>query len=723
MSSLLALVAPSVNSEFCRRDFLEVPESWKGHALHAYVEPSISADHQVVDHLAVVCHGQVHMAVDPTRQPRQRLRIDQKQLFDPANRALVQGIVASIPDIPWSISVHEHCSILTSHLQSQLSLHFPPPKQGMRADYFGGDTVALHRTLCGLRNDYHRQCHALKLARLRCAVFQWREQRPDMGLLERLQGRWMGDMHMGIALRAGRVRSAAVQLRRQCKYDKARYLHKLAEDVDSSCPRDVHSRCSGSRGVLAQNALAKVAQRATRCLLIDHLDGVGNDLRIGGRHGYCAGYGSLLVRCFTKFAVGEGKTPGTVFVDITAAYYCVIRELVSGTGSGDGAIEELVSSLGLSAEDLQALQAYSRQDPVLGSLDPPILHALAGEFHSHTWQVLCNDVHITATRKGSQPGSAWADAIFAALFEKVLQRREGGFQAAVRPEFPWDERMSLDPPVPRCEAKAFVKASDVTYADDLALLTVARCTAMIGVAVAEITSVAVDSFSNHGFVANFAKGKTAAMISPCRPGARETRRKLFVEAKGKIPVLREAHAPAMLELVPSYRHLGTVVHHQCSMHPEVLRRVALTRVAFREGRRAIYLNPHIHLLRRSALFRVNVLSALLYGSGTWAGLLSGTFRLLAGAVHRLYRQLVRIRHDASQHWSSRQIEVAVQLPRPQTLLHVERLRFLCMLLRTGHLRYGRPFAMMGSTLRLFGLPLDGFSLLLPAPARFHRPRP
>ena len=231
------------NSEFGRGGFLGIPESWKEHALHAYVEPSISAGHQVVDHLAVVCHGQVHMAVDPTRQPRRRLRIDQKQLFDPANRALVQGIVASIPDIPWSISVHEHCSILTSHLQSQLSLHFPPPQRGMRADYFGEDTVALHRTLCSLRNEYHRQCHALKLARLRCAFLQWREQRPDMGLFERLQGRWLGEMYMGIAFRAGRVRSVAVQLRRQCKHDKAQYLQQLAEDVDSSGPREVQLAC------------------------------------------------------------------------------------------------------------------------------------------------------------------------------------------------------------------------------------------------------------------------------------------------------------------------------------------------------------------------------------------------------------------------------------------------------------------------------------------------
>ena len=63
-----------------------------------------------------------------------------------------------------------------------------------------------------------------------------------------------------------------------------------------------HSKCVGSRGVLAQSALAKVAQKATRGILVERLEQTGQSFRIGGRKGYCAGFGSLITRCFLKFA-------------------------------------------------------------------------------------------------------------------------------------------------------------------------------------------------------------------------------------------------------------------------------------------------------------------------------------------------------------------------------------------------------------------------------------
>ena len=222
---------------------------------------------------------------------------------------------------------------------------------------------------------------------------------------------------------------------------------------------------------------------------------------------------------------------------------------------------------------------------------------------------------------------------------------------------------------------------EIVFADDLAILTMHADS--IGVAVAEQTSSVVEVFANHALTANFAPHKTAALVVPVGQGSLQAKQKLFHHGKGRVPVLCETGPSAMMDLVPMYKHLGTIIDHKASMHAEVQRRVTLTRVAFKQGRKDIYLNPHIPLTRRAFLFRANVVSVLLFGSGTWATLLEGSFRLFSGALISLYRQLIRIKVHAEQHWTRRQICVAVQLPLPQHLLHIERLRFVCMLARSG----------------------------------------
>ena len=88
------------------------------------------------------------------------------------------------------------------------------------------------------------------------------------------------------------------------------------------------------------------------------------------------------------------------------------------------------------------------------------------------------------------------------------------------------------------DAAHTVAAGEVVYADDLALMLLARQAAQAAVAAAEVTSSIIDVFSGHGLAANFGKHKTAAIIAPTGAGSRCcARQKLFYQQKGRIPVL------------------------------------------------------------------------------------------------------------------------------------------------------------------------------------------
>ena len=96
------------------------------------------------------------------------------------------------------------------------------------------------------------------------------------------------------------------------------------------------TRCAGSRGVLSQNASANAAQKVTWGLLVERLDARGQAFRIGGRKGYCV-----------------GMSAGAMFVDIIAAVYCVVRELVHGTCGRDFNLHDVVAAVGMDEPDRQ----------------------------------------------------------------------------------------------------------------------------------------------------------------------------------------------------------------------------------------------------------------------------------------------------------------------------------------------------------------------------------
>ena len=828
------------NASFARGDYVGVPLSWKSHHVCAFTDPSISAGHQVIDHIALVVRirAEVVMADTPPR-PRASV-IDAQATLDPANHEVVKAIIDDIPEVPWHVNVHEHCAILTSHLQRKLADRFPLTQRRFRADYFTQRTQDLHRLLCKRRNKLRYRCQALRFTRLRCAFLQWKLKEPDNGrrfdLSERFSGSWLAELRVHIAMDTWHIQQVSGLLRRSCKQDKTARLTQLAQEVGRAKPCDVHAacnkvlrpkrrrqagarplpflvwpdgkpcespeetmqcwrshfaaleagqtvqpaelvltcvgrqtgrlgpetiwhehmpsmgeveqalrlvapnkargpdglptgicrrfsvslcaklwpmvlktlcyageaighkggvlfhlpkpggdatRCTGSRGVLAQSALSKVVHKATRRLAVDRLDATGQAFRIGGRRGFSPNFGPLFSRSFLKFARRVGLNPGIVFVDISSAYYCVVRQLVTGNTQAGESVQSVAASLGLSTEDLQALTAWTCEDPVLGESDADVLRLLCEDFHAQTWQVLSGDSVLTETKRGSRPGSAWADTFFGLLFERILGRRSTSYEVAVAPAIPWNQKRHLEPVLQPGEETLFVSASDIVYADDLAVPTGARSAADLGSAISEVTTSIVDVFCSHGLRANFAPGKTAAIAAPAGVGSRQAKCALFVQGKGRLPILSEHNPVCWLPLVPHYKHLGVIVDHKASMHPEVVRRVHLCRAAFREGRKMLYVNPHIPLARRASLFQSNVLGVLLHGSGIWPWLLAGTFRVFMGAVMSFYRQMVRIRHDAEQNWSRSQILAFVDLPAPQCLLHVERLRFLCLLVRSG----------------------------------------
>ena len=239
--------------------------------------------------------------------------------------------------------------------------------------------------------------------------------------------------------------------------------------------------------------------------------------------------------------------------------------------------------------------------------------------------------------------------VFALLFAKVLERREGYPERNV-PKVPWTGTrgaiLSLRTTTRRAWCRLYT-ASEL--AQD----------------VRHITGITFDAVTAHGLLPNLGPRKSAAILLPRGCGAKHAPERIFTAGRGKLHILREGSAAVLMDAVHSYRHLGSTLAHSGSLVDEVKSRLGIARSSFGEGRKKSFGVPT-------------------YPSGAPGATVPGARSLCtpafaAGFGHfqqgltAMCRQLLRISHDQAQNWSREEIFSACGLPSPQDLLRLERL--------------------------------------------------
>ena len=204
--------------------------------------------------------------------------------------------------------------------------------------------------------------------------------------------------------------------------------------------------CASERGILVQSALEKVLHKVLRPAAVRKLDGTAQPLQIGGRAGKSHVMGFCCTRLFLDVMKARSQSAGILFCDLAAAYYAIVREALVGCDPYSTPLAEVASSLGLTAEDLQALQHYASTDPVLGGEEADeVLLSLTRELHTDTWFIINQDHAVVKTRRGTRPGSSWADVLFSLLFTRVIDRRGNFDELGYRPRIGSGGRSSLTP--------------------------------------------------------------------------------------------------------------------------------------------------------------------------------------------------------------------------------------------------------------------------------------
>ena len=405
------------------------------------------------------------------------------------------------------------------------------------------------------------------------------------------------------------------------------------------------------------------------------------DTHFAGKLGGNPSHASSLARAFLSGMGRRGISCSAYFVDVSSAYYRVVRELVVGMQTTDQEVIAILERFGLGPKEFHALREHLCTEPILAQYDVDDRDAAMLEsLLECTWFTVGESSIVTRTRAGSRPGDTFADLVFAYVYShllKVLREALEG-EGLVTPDSissAQDLRSCHCQDVDMRNAPSIV---DVTWADDLVVLQahedcreLIRRTTLAG-------GLLSDLCTRRGLQLNYKSGKTECLLRLKGKGTRALRMELFASEEPRLRLPSTIYEVLFVRIVAHYKHLGTQITMASSQMHELRVRTGQAKAIYHKHRKNVFQNPLIALPVRVKLLNVLVLSVLTYNQGTWRTLNTREWAYYQNVIMYLYRGLARatIPHDDLQEWSHERVLAMLEVASPQALLHASRLRYL-----------------------------------------------
>ena len=216
--------------------------------------------------------------------------------------------------------------------------------------------------------------------------------------------------------------------------------------------------------------------------------------------------------------------------------------------------QELFRSLKLPPESFAEFASLLQQTDALEKAHAPAhLKAMFEEFFASTWFVVRGDTAVVQTRKGSQPGDAFAGLVFSFALTKLLRQAFDMIRSDV-PDIGiwWDGTENL---VPVASQSQWLPPLVPIWADDIAIALQDKSPIDLIQKVRKVTAVVFERLIAGGLMPNLQAGKSEVLIDLRGPGSVRLRRQLL--QVGIFLSVPSAFGVFEVKLVGAYKHLGT----------------------------------------------------------------------------------------------------------------------------------------------------------------------
>ena len=431
--------------------------------------------------------------------------------------------------------------------------------------------------------------------------------------------------------------------------------------------------CSNHRSLLVSSHVGKTVHRALRQKHHSIYTRYMQAQQLGGRPKMPVGIPLHLSRAFLRWQARLGKPTALVFLDLTEAFYRVIRPFAVGGCLTDEHIASIAGKLKLDADALHQLHAKIQEPSALEEAGAsPVVQRMFQALHSNTWFRIGQQEDIVHTTIGSRPGDSFADIVFGFLWAKLLRSYEIALEKHLILEhvpvieFPSLYRSEHDDG--QAKHTPFIGPN---WMDDLTICLAADSNSGIERKACTALSILIDKCHELQMEPNLKKGKTETMFTFRGAQARVFRRRYFAE-RPRLPVVCD-RGVFEVNVVSRYLHLGGQLHHKTVDKIEVSRRLAIAHQAFSTHRKILYHNRCIAWDKRKDMFITLVLSKLVYGLESWTLRCQSSKSQFYGGVMKLYKRLLKVPHDS--HIDDLELLVRTGMPKPDELLRCCRLRY------------------------------------------------
>ncbi|CAE7404568.1 unnamed protein product [Symbiodinium sp. CCMP2456] len=443
--------------------------------------------------------------------------------------------------------------------------------------------------------------------------------------------------------------------------------------------------CNSYRGILVSSVLGKALHKTVRRRCTSALAQSAVPLQVGGLPQYPVTMPAHAARLFQSACHSRKLSHSLLFLDLQEAFYRIVRPLITGDRPSDEEVARLCSAVQLPPNTMHELHAF---------LGGPSLAKEAGssewadgavaESLQDTWFRLPDEPEVVVTRTGSRPGDSLSDLVFSFLFAKVLRQVRGALiDSALLARIPWSREMHCRLEPMEHPTTQEIGLSDSTWMDDLSMFLTAPDAPSLVRALDFGASSLIDACLQRALVPNLAKGKTEAIMQLHGKGAKGTRKQIFGDAQGEIPLSCRLWDGARLRVVPVYKHLGGFLQHNGGLRHEISFRCAQAWEAFNRRRKKVFRSTLVSDTDKALLFDSLVSTVLFHGAGTWTGVTSAHIDSIDAVLRQMACQMLTPRYTCEEAWhlGTAQAIAAAHIPRASTYLHVSRLRYLLSCIR------------------------------------------
>jgi len=444
------------------------------------------------------------------------------------------------------------------------------------------------------------------------------------------------------------------------------------------------SQVTSYRSLLISSHLGKTIHRSLRQHQAQVYEHFLQAQQLGGRRKVPVQLALHQARAFLRRAKDCGLSAGLLFLDLTEAFYRILREISMGGKPTDELLAFVLHRLNLPPDTMQDLhqlldERTALQQAGLSFTARNCIRAI--HRNTHFW--MQGQADVVATHLGTRPGDSFADLIFGFTWSVVLQKLQGFLEdhniiarlpVTSQPPF-FQDKVQADGSLPR---KSYLGP---TWMDDLCLCVQGESPHILESRLGPAIGYLLDLCRTHLMTPNLSRGKTELLLSFRGGGSRKMKIKHYGPlSSGQFTVICE-HQVQSVSIVKSYKHLGGQLHHTSDQNGEVKIKVATAHQAFNQHRRLLYHNENIPLHKKVEIFNTLVVTKLQYGADSWVAHDARTMKKFETAVLKLYQRLLKWPHDG--HHSNSEVLATIQQPAPVVLLRRARLRYLATLFQCG----------------------------------------